>query len=75
MDYFILDAVTGELRTARPLDKEAVDNSEGILTLNIKVKFIALLLCYYLQTFYTFRSISDNIDQNKNTFRNITQFF
>jgi hypothetical protein len=36
MDYFILDAITGELRTARPLDKEAVDNPQGILTLNIK---------------------------------------
>ncbi|EEZ99177.2 cadherin 23 [Tribolium castaneum] len=36
MDYFILDAVTGELRTARPLDKEAVNNPDGILTLNVK---------------------------------------
>ncbi|XP_063930740.1 cadherin-87A isoform X2 [Zophobas morio] len=36
LDYFILDAITGELRTARPLDKEAVDNPQGILTLNIK---------------------------------------
>lgn len=37
MDYFLIDAVTGELRTARPLDKEAVDNPDGILKLNIKV--------------------------------------
>ncbi|KAJ8974157.1 hypothetical protein NQ317_003207 [Molorchus minor] len=36
MNYFLLDAVTGELRTARPLDKEAIDNPEGILKLNIR---------------------------------------
>lgn len=45
MEYFILDAITGELRTARPLDKEAVDNPQGILTLNIKVRFIATFVC------------------------------
>lgn len=37
MNLFLLDAVTGELRTAKPLDKESVDNAEGILSLNIKV--------------------------------------
>lgn len=37
MDYFLLDAVTGELRTARPLDKESIGNPEGILKLNIRV--------------------------------------
>ncbi|KAG5879259.1 hypothetical protein JTB14_012529 [Gonioctena quinquepunctata] len=36
MDYFLLDAVTGELRTARPLDKEAIENPEGSLNLTIK---------------------------------------
>ncbi|KAJ8942766.1 hypothetical protein NQ318_002926 [Aromia moschata] len=36
MSYFLLDAVTGELRTARPLDKESIDNPEGILKLNIR---------------------------------------
>ncbi|XP_074032325.1 cadherin 87A [Leptinotarsa decemlineata] len=36
MDYFLLDAVTGELRTARPLDKEAVDNTDGVLNLTIR---------------------------------------
>ncbi|CAH0559618.1 unnamed protein product [Brassicogethes aeneus] len=38
MSYFLLDAVTGELRTARPLDKEAIDNPEGVLTLSIKAR-------------------------------------
>ncbi|KAL3278342.1 hypothetical protein HHI36_013673, partial [Cryptolaemus montrouzieri] len=36
MNYFLLDAVTGELRTARPLDKEAVDNKNGTIVLTIK---------------------------------------
>lgn len=40
MDYFLLDAVTGELRTAKPLDKEALEDSTGVLTLIIQV------LCY-----------------------------
>lgn len=40
MDYFLLDAVTGELRTAKPLDKEALEDSTGVLTLIIRV------LCY-----------------------------
>lgn len=37
MNLFLLDAVTGELRTAKPLDKEAVDDPEGVIILNIKV--------------------------------------
>lgn len=40
MNLFLLDAVTGELRTAKPLDKEALDNPEGIVTLNIKAREI-----------------------------------
>lgn len=37
MNLFLLDAVTGELRTAKPLDKEALDNPDGVIVLNIKV--------------------------------------
>lgn len=40
MNLFLLDAVTGELRTAKPLDKEALDNPEGIITLSIKAREI-----------------------------------
>ncbi|KAK9891762.1 hypothetical protein WA026_016560 [Henosepilachna vigintioctopunctata] len=36
MNYFLLDAVTGELRTARPLDKEAIDSKDGKIVLTIK---------------------------------------
>ncbi|XP_017767839.1 PREDICTED: cadherin-87A isoform X2 [Nicrophorus vespilloides] len=40
MNYFLLDSVTGELRTAKPLDRESIDNPDGILTLNIKAREI-----------------------------------
>ena len=37
MDYFLLDAKTGELRTARPLDREALPDATGIIILTIRV--------------------------------------
>lgn len=37
MNYFLLDPIKGELRTARPLDREALENSAGVLTFNIRV--------------------------------------
>lgn len=37
MDYFLLDPNSGELRIARPLDKESIDNNEGILKFTVKV--------------------------------------
>lgn len=36
MDYFLLDAQTGELRTGKPLDKEALPDATGVITLVIK---------------------------------------
>ncbi|KAF7987447.1 hypothetical protein HCN44_003209 [Aphidius gifuensis] len=40
-DYFLLDRDNGELRTAKPLDREAIDNSSsGVLTLIIKAREI-----------------------------------
>ncbi|XP_071055461.1 cadherin-87A [Onthophagus taurus] len=38
MNYFLLDAVTGELRTAKPLDREALDNRSGVLKFNIRAR-------------------------------------
>ncbi|XP_015514773.1 cadherin-87A isoform X1 [Neodiprion pinetum] len=37
-DYFLLDADTGELRTAKPLDREALADSTGVLTLVVKAR-------------------------------------
>lgn len=37
LDYFLLDSETGELRTAKPLDREALLNSTGVISLIIKV--------------------------------------
>lgn len=39
-DYFLLDIETGELRTAKPLDREALQNSTGVLTLKIRAREI-----------------------------------
>lgn len=36
MDYFLLDPISGELRTAKPLDKEALEETTGVLTLTIR---------------------------------------
>lgn len=35
-DYFLLDPENGELRTAKPLDREALENSTGVLTFGIR---------------------------------------
>lgn len=36
-DYFLLDAKTGELRTARPLDREALPDATGLIVLSVRV--------------------------------------
>jgi len=38
LDYFLLDSETGELRTAKPLDREALLNSTGVISLVIKAR-------------------------------------
>jgi hypothetical protein len=40
MDYFLLDPKTGELRTAKPLDKEALDDSTGVINITVRVGII-----------------------------------
>lgn len=40
LDYFLLDPETGELRTAKPLDREALVESTGVLTLLIRAREI-----------------------------------
>lgn len=37
-DYFLLDSDTGELKTAKPLDREALADSTGVLTLIVKAR-------------------------------------
>ncbi|XP_076290426.1 cadherin 87A isoform X1 [Lasioglossum baleicum] len=37
-DYFLLDDETGELRTAKPLNREALKDSTGVLTLKVKAR-------------------------------------
>ncbi|GFG39325.1 hypothetical protein Cfor_05830, partial [Coptotermes formosanus] len=38
MDYFLLDPKTGELRTAKPLDKEALDDSTGVINITVRAR-------------------------------------
>ncbi|KAE8740358.1 hypothetical protein FOCC_FOCC014138, partial [Frankliniella occidentalis] len=38
LEYFLLDANTGELRTARPLDREALEDSTGVLKVKIRAR-------------------------------------
>lgn len=40
MDYFLLDAKTGELRTARPLDRESLPDATGIIVLSVRVRIL-----------------------------------
>lgn len=37
MDYFLLDSKNGELRTAKPLDKESLPDATGLITLTVRV--------------------------------------
>ena len=37
MDYFLLNEHTGELRTAKPLDREALPDGAGIMKLTVRV--------------------------------------
>lgn len=37
LDFFLLDSVTGELRTAKPLDREALADPSSPLNLTVRV--------------------------------------
>lgn len=38
MDYFLIDSKTGELRTAKPLDKESLPDDTGLIILTIRAR-------------------------------------
>lgn len=37
MDYFSLDGLSGNLTTAKPIDRESLLNNNGIITLTVRV--------------------------------------
>lgn len=37
MDYFSLDGLTGDLTTAKSIDRESLFNKNGIITLTVRV--------------------------------------
>lgn len=50
MDYFLLNAKTGELHTARPLDREALSDATGIIVLTVRVCELEKLHSYPFDT-------------------------
>lgn len=40
MDYFLIDSITGELRTGKPLDKEEMPDASGVVTLVVRAREI-----------------------------------
>lgn len=44
MEYFLLDSKSGELRTAKPLDKEALPDATGLVVLSVRVRFFCLIM-------------------------------
>lgn len=40
LDFFVLDRNTGELRTAKPLDREALADPSSPLNLTVRVSYI-----------------------------------
>lgn len=38
LDYFLIDTTSGELRTAKPLDKEELPDASGIVTLTVRAR-------------------------------------
>jgi len=37
MDYFSLDSLSGDLSTAKQIDRESLSNNNGIITLIVRV--------------------------------------
>ncbi|XP_025413054.1 cadherin-87A isoform X2 [Sipha flava] len=41
MDYFSLDGLSGDLTTAKPIDRESLSNNNGIITLTVRAREVA----------------------------------
>lgn len=57
MDYFLLDEHTGELRTAKPLDREALPDGAGIMKLTVRVCIVVVVLSLTLFAFFILKII------------------
>lgn len=53
MDYFSLNGLSGDLSTAKQIDRESLTNNNGIVTLVVRVS-IYLYNIYYIFTFIMF---------------------
>jgi hypothetical protein len=48
MDYFSLDGLSGDLTTAKPIDRESLSNNNGIITLTVRVSLNLYILFYLI---------------------------
>jgi len=43
MDYFSLDGLTGDLSTAKSIDRESLFNNNGIISLTVRVNIQSII--------------------------------
>lgn len=53
MDYFSLDGLTGDLSTAKSIDRESLFNNNGIISLTVRVNIQLLNNILFGMTSYT----------------------
>lgn len=66
MDYFLVDSKSGELRTAKPLDKEELPEASGIITLIVRAREVVDGVPSNDQTSSTTTKVSITIRYAKN---------
>lgn len=58
MDYFSLDGLSGDLTSAKPIDRELLSNNNGIITLTVRVSLnlhtIFYLIFVYILIFFKY---------------------
>lgn len=48
MDYFSLDGLSGDLSTAKPIDRETLSNNNGIITLTVRVSIHTMNITLFI---------------------------
>jgi len=66
MDYFSLDGLSGNLSTAKPIDRETLTNNNGIITLTVRVSMhnmnntlfnnMMVLILFYINNYIFFQA-------------------
>lgn len=74
MDYFLLNDKTGELRTAKPLDKEALEDATGLLVVIVRVSIKSLNLFRYVSLNFSKYLPKKMAGNSGNIFKNLVKF-